>query len=289
MNVISRVIVSLVYYNSLVRDTLEYTLNKEAYDVSFYDYKQNGIINEIKLETPLKLFLDKNGDKGAELKKRLEKFGEDFYSDKSTVIKKASDGLRVDHAQNVKIFEAVIPLHEELNSIIVLHINHAKETNMLEDNVVALKATDERFYRGVALLALGGEIFRQFDEYNKARKEANGEITPQSNFIQQDLNKLVGLFGTVRQYATCNDEIYTNALDALWDAVEMMNGKRQVPAGKNFQDVINDVNIKVGAFVSDAEAKWKDIYPKMIQELTADNAKAREEAKATAEKPAENK
>ena len=35
MNTISRVIVSLVYYNSLVRDTLEYTINKETYDVNF--------------------------------------------------------------------------------------------------------------------------------------------------------------------------------------------------------------------------------------------------------------
>ena len=88
MNTISRVIVSLVYYNSLVRDTLEYTINKETYDVNFYDYKQNGIVNEIKLETPLKIFMDKNGEKGDELRKKLEKFGEDFYSDKSTVIKK---------------------------------------------------------------------------------------------------------------------------------------------------------------------------------------------------------
>lgn len=70
MNTISRVIVSLVYYNSLVKDTLEYTISKEAYDVNFYDYKQNGIVNEIKLDTPLKQFLANNGEKGEELKKK---------------------------------------------------------------------------------------------------------------------------------------------------------------------------------------------------------------------------
>ena len=62
MNTISRVIVSLVYYNSLVRDTLEYTLKKDKFEVNFYDYKRNGIVNEIKLQTPLKVFLDQNGE-----------------------------------------------------------------------------------------------------------------------------------------------------------------------------------------------------------------------------------
>ncbi len=283
MNTISRVIVSLVYYNSLVKDTLEYTINKEAYDVNFYDYKQNGIVNEIKLETPLKSFLDKNGEKGDELRKKLEKFGEDFYSDKSTVIKKAADGLRVDHAQNVKIFENVVPLHEELNSIVQLHVNYAVENNLLEENITKLRHADERYYRAVAFLSLSGELFKQFDEYNKARKEANGEKTPQSNFIEQDLNKIVGLLGMVRQYATCNDELYTNVIDALWPAIEMMNGKRLLPTGKNFGDVVNDVNAKISAFVRDSEEEWKNIYPAMINELIEDNKKAREEAEANKE------
>ena len=129
MNTISRVIVSLIYYNSLVRDTLEYTLSKDKYEEHFYDYKRNGIVNEIKLNTPLKVFLDQNGEKGEELRKKLETFGNDFYSDTSTVIKKAADGLRVDHAQNVRVFEAVVPLHEELNSIIRLHVDYAKKNN----------------------------------------------------------------------------------------------------------------------------------------------------------------
>jgi len=37
METISRVIVSLIYYNSLVRDTLEYTIPKDTYEVNFYD------------------------------------------------------------------------------------------------------------------------------------------------------------------------------------------------------------------------------------------------------------
>ena len=291
METISRVIVSLVYYNSLVRDTLEYTIPKDKYEVNFYDYKRNGIVNEPKLNTPLKVFLDQNGEKADELRKRLEQFGEDFYSDNSTVVKKAADGtLRVDHAQNVKIFESVIPLHEELNSIINLHVNFARNNNQLEDRVVKLVEADERFYRGVALFALQGELVRQFEEFNKVMRESQGQATPQSNFIQNDLNSLVKALNTVRQNATVKDNVYIAALDAVFAEVEMMNGRRDLPAGKNFADVFNDANVKISDLVKEAEEAWRINYTPLLQELIADSQKAQQaqaEAKPEEEKKAE--
>ena len=277
MENISRVIVSMVYYNSLVRDTLEYTLARDTFDVNYYDYKRNGIVNEIKLNTPLKAFLDNNSEKGADLKKRLEQFGEDFYSDNSTVIKKASDGLRVDRAQAVRIFEAVVPLHEELNSIITLHINYARENKMLDERLVKLQAADELFYRGVALLSLNGELVRQFDEFQKAMKESNGQETPASNFIQNDINKIVRLLRTVREAATTRDDLYITAVDAEFAMVEMMNGKRNVPAGKNWRDVFEDVNAKINELIKVSEAGWRENYGPLLQELI-DDANAKKEA-----------
>ncbi len=284
METISRVIVSLIYYNSLVRDTLEYTLNnKDSFDVNYYDYKRNGIVNEIKLNTPLKVFLDQNNEKGEDLRKRLEQFGNDFYSDTSTVIKKANDGLRVDHAQNVKIFENVIPLHEELNSIIKMHINYARDNNQLEDKIVKLANADERFYRAVALLTLNGEIDRQFDEFNKAMRESKGQPTPASNFVQNDLNTLVKCLATVRQNATCKDELYTTALDAVFNCVEMMNGKRDLPKGKSFPDVFNDCSQKIAEFIRDSEQGWKENYTPCLNELIEDNKKAKEAAEGNSQ------
>jgi hypothetical protein len=284
METISRVIVSLVYYNSLVRDTLEYTLlNRESFDVNYYDYKRNGIVNEIKLNTPLKVFLDQNGEKGEDLRKRLEQFGNDFYSDTSTVIKKAADGLRVDHAQNIKVFSAVIPLHEELNSVIKLHLNYAKENNILDERLVKLSEADELFYRAVALLSLNGEIQFQFNEFNKEMRASNGQPSPASNFIQNDLNELVRLLNTVRQAATCKDDVYITAIDALFASVEMMNGRRNLPAGKNFNDVFTDVNAKIGELVRTAEAGWRENYGPLLQELIADTQKNQQAAPAAEE------
>jgi len=286
METISRVIVSLVYYNSLVRDTLEYTIPKDSYEVNFYDYKRNGIVNEPKLNTPLKVFLDQNGEKADELRKKLEQFGEDFYSDNSTVIKKAADNtLRVDHAQSVKIFENVIPLHEELNSIINLHVNFARQNNQLEERVEKLVQADERFYRAVALLSLQGELVRQFEEFNKVMRESQGQPTPQSNFIQNDLNTLVKALNTVRANATCKDNVYTTALDAVFAEVEMMNGRRDLPAGKTFADVFNDANVKISELVKDSEAGWRENYTPLLQELIADTQKNQQ----AQQQPAEDK
>ena len=287
METISRVIVSLVYYNSLVRDTLEYTIPKDSYEVNFYDYKRNGIVNEPKLNTPLKVFLDQNGEKADELRKKLEQFGEDFYSDNSTVIKKAADNtLRVDHAQSVKIFENVIPLHEELNSIINLHVNFARQNNQLEESVEKLVQADERFYRAVALLSLQGELVRQFEEFNKVMRESQGQPTPQSNFIQNDLNTLVKALNTVRANATCKDNVYTAALDAVFAEVEMMNGRRDLPAGKTFADVCNDANVKISELVKDSEAGWRENYTPLLQELIADTQKNQQAQQQPAEEKA---
>ena len=273
MDTINRVIVSIVYYNSLVRDTLEYTLPREKYEVNFYDYKRNGIVNEVKVNSPLKVFIDQNGEKGQKLLEECTKFGEDFYSDTSTVIKKAPEGIRVDHAQNIRIFEGVIPLHESLNNVIRIHEQYAESHNQKDDRVVALLKADERFYRAVALMTLVTEIRKQFAEYNKVMREAHGQKTPQSNFIEQDLNKLVGLVSFVRQNATCTDILYTNALDEIFKYIEMMTGKRDLPVGKNFQDVYNEVGLELSAFVEDSEKGWKTNYEPLLKELIEDNKK----------------
>ena len=164
---ISRVIVSLVYYNSLIRDTLEYTINREKFDVKFYDYKKHGIINEPLLNTPLKQFLDNNGEKGEELRKLINEFGEALYSEKSTILRPEADNVHVDHNQDVTIFEKVVPLHEQITAVIRLHDKYRKDHNQVEESITKLLDADEEFYRGVLLFTLSNQIFRKFDEFNK--------------------------------------------------------------------------------------------------------------------------
>lgn len=274
MEIIDRVIVSLIYYNSCVRDTLEYTLNREVFDVNLYDHKKRVLTEELKVNSPLKVFLDRQGENGAKTIEQINNFIEEIYGDESTVVKKAPDGLRVDHAQNIKIFQAVIPLYENLNSIVRIHANYAAEQKIKHETVDQLVYQNERFYRAVALLTLSNELYKQFDEFNKVMRESNGEKTPQSNFVENDLNTVAQLFNTTRQNSVCRDSLYTDALDSVAFALEMMNGRRDLPQGKTFGDVFQDSNAKISKFVQDAESKWKELYTPALNELIEDTKAA---------------
>ena len=278
---ISKVIVSLVYYNSLIRDTLEYTLVKDSYKAEHYKYRQNGIINEPKINSPLHNFIEQNGEKGQEFLGRINDFADLIYGEESTILKLAADGLRVDHGQHIAVFEAVAPLHEEINHIIKLHFNLAVKEKLVEQPIVDLLEQDDRFYRATLLSTLSIEIKKQFEEFNKLMNESHGQKTPASNFVEQDLGKLVGIFERSKQYASCKDNLYTRALDSVGNMIEMMRGKRDLPEGKKFPDVFKEVQETTTAFVVDAQQKWAAIYGPCIQVLIND-ARAREEANKAA-------
>ena len=272
-----KIILSFIYYNGLIRDTLEYVMKKPTYDVNFFKYKQNGILNEIKVNSPLKRFIDANGENGQKLLKKIEDFGDLVYGPSSTILKLADDGLRVDHAQHMAILEAVLPLHEELESIVLLHKKAALEKNELDDSINKLIDVDERFYRAVALLSLFLELRDQFGEFNKIMAENKGQRSAASNFVEKDIAKLVNLFNLTKQRATCTDVIYTNALDALSNLIEMMSGRRDLPKGLKWNEEMANVLKEINTFVGDAEPKFKQLYEPLVREMINDARKAREE------------
>lgn len=257
---ISTVITSFIYYNSLIRDTLEYVIQKPNYDVNAFKYKQNGIINELKIDSPLKKFLTDNADKGEKLLERLIEFGNTVYGEDSTILHLAEDGLRVDHAQHMTIIEGVITLHEEISSIIKVHMDFAKKNDQYEEIIGDLFKKDDEFYRAVVLMVLTNEFDFQFAEYNKARNEAKGEKTAASNFIEQDLGKLNGLFNFSKQYATVTDADYTSTCDEVSHLIEMMNGKRDLPEGKTFRDVFLDARKSTQGFLVKTESPWRETF-----------------------------
>lgn len=284
MKQISRVIVSLIYFNSLVRDTLEYSIHRDKFDVNFYNYKKNGIINEPLLNTPLKSFISGNGEKGEELGKKIADFGETFYSDKSTILRVDGDNIRVDHNQDVTIFEKTVPLHEELTAVIRLHQRFASEHNdEIEQNIADLIAIDEKFYRSILLFTVSSEIMRKFEEFNKAMNENKGQKNPAASFAENELNTLCRMFYLSKANATCKSSDYTDVLDSVEHMIEMMNGKRELPKGQNFRNVFTEVNQKVNEFLLITEEEWKKAYQPAVEEMIKDNQAARAAAEAKKE------
>ena len=202
-----------------------------------------------------------------------------IYSDNSTIVRIGADGteLRVDAAQHIAVYDAVMPIHEELRNIIAAHVQQAnKEGKFDEPTFPEVLEKEEYFYRGLVNMLLIDDLDHLFAEYNKARQEAKGAITPQSNFIQNDIGRIVGFMNLSRQRCALRSADYYELIDPEFALIEMTSGRRDLPAGKNFGDVFTDVKKLAHDKTMKWEQAWKPVYEKFINHF-ADEARKLQE------------
>ena len=203
------------------------------------------------------------------------------YSENSTIVRITQDGneIRVDYSQAVAVFEAVLPIHEEIRKIIGAHLAKANELKeMDEPDIPNVLLKEEYFYRGLVNMLMLEELDHQFAEYNKARQEAKGGITAQSNFIQQYINRLVGLFRLSRDNASARNAEYYQMIDPLFALIEMTGGRRDLPEGKNFGQVFVDVKKVVLEKTAKWEAAWNEVYGPFVQHFAEELQKMQAQA-----------
>ena len=284
MNQISEVVTTLIHYNVAVRDTLEYCLRKDAYDEKLFQEKKRSVIVEVDQHTPLKDIIDRSGENGEKLEKLIRDFYDEVYGENSTILKLADDGVRVDHNQHLAIYKYVLPIHENITNMIQGILNDGHSKNLDVEQVEKCFLAEEAMYRGVALMTLVSDLNRLFDEYNQARREAEGKETPASNFIGQDISTVIQHINFVRGNAKVTNAIYKNMEDKVVALMEHMTGRRDLPAGKRFPDVSREVSETISLYVRDTEAAFRAVYGPTIQALL-DQVKADDEARARGETP----
>ncbi len=284
MNQASQVLTTLIHYNVAVRDTMEYCLNKQEYDVALFKEKKRSVLVEVEEHTPLKDIIEHSGENGEKLEKAIREFYDEIYGDNSTVLHLAEDGLRVDHNQHLAIYRHVLPIEENVNSMIrgIIQDAHSKNIDVAEAEKVQLAS--DRMYRAVAYLTLVGDLNRLFDEYNQARKDAQGAESPASKFIGNDISTVIQHINFVRGNCRLTDAVYKNMEDKISALMEMMTGRRDLPTGKNFPDVMREAIETINLYIRDAEAAFRACYPQLIQELL-DQVKADQEARTQAPTP----
>ena len=285
MNQASQVLTTLIHYNVAVRDTMEYCLSKQEYDVNLFKEKKRSVLVEVEEHTPLKDIIEHSGENGEKLEKAIREFYDEIYGDNSTVLHLAEDGLRVDHNQHLAIYRHVLPIHENVTSMIrgILQDAHTKNIDVAEAEKVQLAS--DKMFRAVAYLTLVGDLNRLFDEYNQARKDAGGAESPASKFIGNDISTVIQHINFVRGNCRLTDAVYKNMEDKISALMEMMTGRRDLPVGKNFPDVMREAIETINLYIRDAEAAFRACYPQLIQELL-DQVKADQEARTQAPTPA---
>lgn len=290
MNQISEVITTLEHYKVVIRDTLEYTLPRDKYDMDAYNEKKRSILIELDQNTPLKSIITNSGENGEKLEKMIRDFYEEVYGEGSTILKAAEDGLRVDHAQHLAIFKGVLPIHENIEGMVRGIIADAKKNNPNVDlaQVENVDLLEERMYRTVAYLTLTNQLIKLFSDYNQARREAKGEESAASKFIGNDINEVIGDLNMVRANSRITDARFMGVQDKVFELVEFMTGRRDLPSGKGFGDVIRETQNAVGGLVSEVEPAFRDAYVPLLNELI-EQAKANNNKIGGQEAASENK
>ena len=251
-------------------------MKKDNYDLNAFNARKEIISIEISKNTPLKSCLDNSGEAGTKLLEKIKDLLDTIYGDDSTIVRKSADGkeLRVDAAQHIAVFEAVLPIHEEVRSIISAHLAQANKQNMMDEpTFIDVINKEELFYHGLANMLLIDELDHLFAEYNKARNEAKGAITPQSNFISNDINRVVSLMNMLRQRSPIKSNDYYELIDPEFALIEMTSGRRDLPEGKNFGDVFTSVKKIAREKTIKWENEWKPAYDAFIRHFAEEAEK----------------
>lgn len=263
MNNYTAAIGSFIRFDVVVFNTLEYAMKKDKYDVNAYRARKEIIKTEITQNTPLKNCCDHSEEAGKKLIEKINELLDLVYSENSTIVRITQDGneIRVDYSQAITIFETVMPIHEEIRKIIASHMAAAQQNKALDEPMIPdVLNKEEFFYRGLVNMLMLEELDHQFAEYNKARQEAKGGITAQSNFIQQYINRLVGLFRLSRDSASARNKDYYELIDPLFALIEMTGGRRDLPEGKNFGDMFIEVKKIAREKTTKWEQDWNGVY-----------------------------
>ena len=280
MNNYTAAIASFIRYDVVLFNTLEYATKKDKYDINAYKARKEIISKEIELNTPLKNCLDNSGEAGKNLLDKIQELIRLVYSPESTIVKLNPEEteLRVDSSQALTIYENVLPIHEELRKIVEAHVIAAKKNNAYDessfDDVIV---KEEYFYRALVNMLMLDTFDHFFAEYNKARQEAKGAITPQSNFIQNDINKIVNLFHFSRNNATARSAEYYSMVDPLFALIEMTGGRRDLPEGKNFGQVFVEVKTKTREVTQKFELAWKPVYDEFVKHFQTEIQKLQQQ------------
>ena len=270
MNKASQYIFGLYQFLLNLRDTLEYTINRD-HPLRPYEERKRIITSNIEDENSVfGNFVKNNKDKTEKLIENLKTFVEDFYSDSSTVLMVSGDKVRVDYTQNIKIFEETIQVAETLRDVLYAYVVHARQNKELDDSINELVRLDEKLYRTIVNMLVMQEFEKSFGEFQKVMSESKGQPTPQSNFIvQNELVKLSGLIRFSRQHAHCTDNETLDLLDRTIAVLEMTEGRRDRRDNKSFKELFDVVNKEALDAVRVNEGAWKVQLDKVIQDVIA--------------------
>ena len=279
LNQTNQYIFNIYHYLLNLRDTLEYTLDRE-HPKAMYDQRKTVLTKGIEAGSALGNFFANNQEQGDKIKEKLNEFLNDVYSETSTILVVTGDNqIRVDHTQHVKLFDQVVGLQESIRDILYGYLNFAKQKNETDPEITELVRLDEIMTRTILAMLIMRDFEKSFGEFQKVMAESKGQPTPQSNFIvQNEIVKMSGFIRFSRAHAHCTDNETLDLLDVVNAVIEMTEGRRDRRDNKSFKDIFEDINKRLNAHVAKYEPLWKKAYDGIFRQMV-EIAKANEAPK----------
>lgn len=268
LNQTNQYIFNIYHYLLNLRDTMEYTLERDHTKL-MYDQRKAVLTKGIEKGSALGNFFENNKEQGDKIKEKLNEFLADIYGENSTIITVTQEGtIRVDHTQHIKLFDQVVGLQESIRDILYGYLQYARQQNQSEPEMVELIRLDEIMTRTILAMLVMRDFEKSFGEFQKVMGESQGKPTPQSNFIvQNEIVKLAGFIRFSRQHAHCTDNETLDLLDEVNATIEMTEGRRDRRDNKSFKDLFDAINQRLNAQVAKYEPQWKAAYDKIFQEM----------------------
>lgn len=282
MNNITRYVMDIYQIGCILRDTLEYLVpKKDGYSVDLYRQRQAILKNHLAPNHAFDRFLNDNKEAGEKIRNNFNDFFDLVYGDESRAVFIESEKVVVDNGYFTQILDYVVGLHETITDICKGFIKHAEEIKQLEPDLTVLMDRDDHFYRCLASLIITDQVHRLFVEYNKSIREAKGQKSPQSNFINNELNKNLGFYRFVIQHSNYQDDIYQLAVSKTEHVIEVMGGKEKLEGGgEALRKEILNVHSLWSKNVALNEVEWRQIYQKMVNNVVAFDKEMIEKRKA---------
>lgn len=269
MNQTNHYIFNLYHYLLNLRDTLEYTIDRE-HNQQLYDQRKKVLTEGLNENAPLGNFLKNNPEQGEKLTQQLKEFVDEVYGDDSTILRLSEGKVRVDHGQHIKLFEMVAGLQEQIRDIIYGYLGFAAQHNDTESVITDLVAADDKLFRPVYVMLAMREFEKSFGEFQKVMNESQGKPTPQSNFIvQNEISVLSRNIRFIIQHHHCMENEIMDVMDLTNAVIEMTEGRRERRDNKSFKDIFDDLNAKLNALVVKYEPLWRESFQKGVNEAVA--------------------
>ena len=271
MNQLTRFTMDIYQVGVVIRSTFEYFIEKkEGHRVDVYKQRKAILQAALTENHPFSRFLADNGETGEKIKSNVQDFYDMVYADDSRAVflegENEGEKVIVDSGYFLQITDYIVGLHETINDICNGFLNHGKTNGLYEEEFEELLKQENICYRSIAGLIITDQIKRLYEEFVKAMNENKGQPSPQSNFVSNDISRMIGFFKFVEEHAKVENPDYLAAVEQAKLVVDYMGGKKPEGAA-SLQEEFAKLHQMFMENVNKYEIAWHRYYVGQVNKL----------------------